>query len=57
MQVSPIRIKSAGLLSSGMTIAYAVFLLWSALGSEADTYSCVAHRDSGQGEVLRVSCS
>ena len=53
VQVSPIRMRSAGLLTAGMVFGYAVFLLWSALSSEPDDYSCV-FQHGGQQETVKV---
>ena len=53
-QVSPIRVRSAGLLTAGMVFGYGVWLLWAAVGSEPDDYKCVAHRQGGQTEVIKV---
>lgn len=54
LQVSPFRMRSAGLLTAGMVFGYAAFLLWSALSSEPDDYSCVFTRHAGQEEVVKV---
>jgi hypothetical protein len=55
VKVSPIRMRSAGLLTAGMMFGYAVFLLWAALGSQPDDYKCVFHRSGSQEEVIKAS--
>lgn len=54
LQVSPWRMRSAGLMTAGMVFAYATFLLWSALSSEPDDYGCIFHRNKGQQQVMKV---
>lgn len=41
ISVSPWRVETAGLLTSGVVFLYCAWLVWSALGSEPDTARCV----------------
>ena len=41
VSVSPWRVETAGLLTSGVVFLYCAWLVWSALGSEPDTARCV----------------
>ena len=41
ISVSPWRTETAGLLTSGVVFLYCTWLVWSALGSEPDSASCV----------------
>ena len=37
-----------------MVFGYAVYLLWAALSSEPDDYSCVFQKDGGQQETIKA---